>query len=211
MEDAQNELYNISLEGANNYAQKYYSTVQEMYEKLTELAEQYRNGEFESEEAYNTAVKEAKEYYYERLKQYSSLYNIAIEADTNAMKDHILGTGDAMEGELGTNTSNIGAKWKEVMNGMINDVETLSSDATRYVELVDGAFEDWKTTCQEISTMTIGVNLREDLTLTGVEVDYLGEQMGGLGADAINLRGLLWTLSEEGVNELHGDLGDLIF
>jgi hypothetical protein len=35
--DAQNNLYNIGLEGANNYNQKYTEAMSEMYNELTEL------------------------------------------------------------------------------------------------------------------------------------------------------------------------------
>jgi hypothetical protein len=64
-EDAQNALYNKGLEAANGYTDKYKSTMQEMYDTLTSLNEQYMNGQFESEEEYNAAVSAAKEYYYQ--------------------------------------------------------------------------------------------------------------------------------------------------
>jgi hypothetical protein len=37
MLDKQNSLYNIALDGANDYAQKYQSTLNEMYDTLTDL------------------------------------------------------------------------------------------------------------------------------------------------------------------------------
>jgi hypothetical protein len=45
------------------------------------------NGEFESEQEYQNAVAEAKQYYYELLEQYSDLYTIAISADARALED----------------------------------------------------------------------------------------------------------------------------
>jgi hypothetical protein len=53
--DKQNELYNMALEGINTYAEKYQETTREMYETLTEIDQQYREGAFESEEEYRAA------------------------------------------------------------------------------------------------------------------------------------------------------------
>jgi hypothetical protein len=85
--DAQNKLYNIGLDGANDYNQKYAETMQEMYDTLTELQTQYLEGAFDTEEEYQDAVTSAKEYYYDKLKQYSSLYSVAISADSRVIAD----------------------------------------------------------------------------------------------------------------------------
>jgi hypothetical protein len=45
-------LYNIGLEGTNNYTQKYQETLNEFYDTMTSLQEQYLNGEFQNEEEY---------------------------------------------------------------------------------------------------------------------------------------------------------------
>jgi len=45
-----------------------------MYDTLTQLQEKWLNGEFESEQEYQNAVLEAKQYYYDLLGQYSELY-----------------------------------------------------------------------------------------------------------------------------------------
>lgn len=85
--DKQNALYNIGLEGANDYAEKYSQTMQEMYETLSELHQKYLDGEFASEEEYNNAVAAAKEYYYQKLEDYSSLYKVALTTDSRVIKD----------------------------------------------------------------------------------------------------------------------------
>jgi vacuolar-type H+-ATPase subunit E/Vma4 len=87
LEDAQNRLYNIGLEGANQYTEKYQQTLNEMYSTLRDLQQQYLSGAFESEEEYNTAVAEAKQYFYEKLEQYSSLHSIALETDSRVIED----------------------------------------------------------------------------------------------------------------------------
>ena len=50
LEDAQNELYNIGLEGASDYTEKYTETMEEMYDTLTSITEAYYNGEIASQE-----------------------------------------------------------------------------------------------------------------------------------------------------------------
>jgi hypothetical protein len=78
LEDAQNSLYNIGLEGANDYAQKYNDTLQEMYDTLTSISEAYFNGEIGSYEEYQAQMTAAQEYYYEKLENYQDLYGIAL-------------------------------------------------------------------------------------------------------------------------------------
>lgn len=85
--DKQNALYNLGLEGANDYSQKYAETMQEAQDAITELTEMWMNGEIESEEEYQRRRAEIQDYYYEKLKQYSSLYQIALTTDSNVIKD----------------------------------------------------------------------------------------------------------------------------
>lgn len=86
-EDAQNNLYNIGLRGANDYTQKYQQTLAQMYDTLTQLQEQWLNGEFESEQEYQNAVLEAKQYYYNLLEQYSELYQISLTTHSEVARD----------------------------------------------------------------------------------------------------------------------------
>lgn len=85
--DKQNALYNLGLEGANDYNQKYAETMQEAQDAITELTEMWMNGEIESEEEYQRRKAEIQDYYYEKLKQYSSLYQVALTTDSNVIKD----------------------------------------------------------------------------------------------------------------------------
>ena len=85
--DAQNSLYNIGLEGANDYNQKYADTMSEMYNELTELQQKYLEGAFDSEEEYQEAMEATKKYYYEKLEQYSSLYKVAVTTDSRVIAD----------------------------------------------------------------------------------------------------------------------------
>jgi hypothetical protein len=66
-EDAQNALYNIGLEGANEYTQKYQQTLSEFYDEMTDLQLRWLNHEFENEAEYQEAMTTARAFYYEKL------------------------------------------------------------------------------------------------------------------------------------------------
>ena len=87
LEDKQNNLYNIGLRGANEYSQKYAETMQEAQDAITELTQMWINNEIETEEEFNRRKAEIQEYYYEKLMQYSDLYQIALTTDSNVIKD----------------------------------------------------------------------------------------------------------------------------
>ena len=122
LEDAQNRLYNIGLEGANEYAQKYQQTLNEMYDTLTDIQQQYLDGAFETEEEYHKAMDEAKAYYYEKLQQYSSLYQVAITTDSRVVRD----------------------AWTTDFSDMIYKTDEWMQNVTSYVIDVSDAFKAWQ-------------------------------------------------------------------
>jgi hypothetical protein len=61
--------------------------MQEAQDAITELTEMWMNGEIESEEEYQRRKAEIQDYYYEKLKQYSELYQVALTTDSNVIKD----------------------------------------------------------------------------------------------------------------------------
>ena len=85
--DALNSLYNIGLEGANEYQQKYAETLQESQDAITELTQMWMNGEISSEEEFNRRKQEITEYYGEKLQQYSELHTIALSADSRVLTE----------------------------------------------------------------------------------------------------------------------------
>jgi uncharacterized membrane protein len=87
LEDAQNALYNIGLEGANKYAEQYAQTIQEMNDAVRELTEQWQDGEIASKEEYQAKMLELEEYYGEKLKQFSHLHSIAVQTDSRVAND----------------------------------------------------------------------------------------------------------------------------
>ena len=87
LEDAQNALYNIGLEGANKYAEQYAQTIQEMNDAVRELTEQWQNGEIASKEEYQAKMLELEEYYGEKLKQFSHLHSVAVQTDSRVTNE----------------------------------------------------------------------------------------------------------------------------
>ena len=137
LEDAQNSLYNIGLEGANEYSEKYQQTMSEMYDTFTELQEQYLSGEFETEVEYQDAMLKAKEYYYEKLKNYSSLHQVALTTDSRVIAD----------------------AWSSDYSEMIFNTEDWMRAVTEYVGNVNLAFDEWEANVETITNETLGPNL----------------------------------------------------
>ncbi len=122
LEDAQNSLYNIGLEGANGYTEKYQQTMNEMYDTLTDLQSQYLDGAFESEEEYHAAMEAAKEYYYQKLQDYSALYQVALTTDSRVIKD----------------------AWSTDFADMTYNTEQWMTSVDSYTDEVTKAFRDWQ-------------------------------------------------------------------
>ena len=190
--DAQNNLYNISLEGANSYTEKYHATMNEMYTTLTELQQQYLEGAFETEEEYHRAVEAAKEYYYEKLGQYSELYTIAITTDGKVVQD----------------------AWSTQFSYMTTDTESWKDDVEAYVSNVSQAFTDWKS---DLDTLEIELGLNDiagavdeittasdELTeaLTGKEgvINALGQELTKVGEVTS-----AWAAQRQTILDLIGD------
>lgn len=97
--DAQNNLYNIGLEGAQDYQSKYAETMQEAVETFQQINENYQAGMYASEQEYNDAMLAAQEYYYNLLEQYGELYHVAkdtmIENSANNEIDYIFKVQDS--------------------------------------------------------------------------------------------------------------------
>ena len=136
-EDAQNKLYNIGLDGANKYTEKYQQTLSEMYNTLTQLQTKYLQGGFESEAEYNAAVSEAKAYYYEKLGQYSDLYSVALTTDSRVVAD----------------------AWSTDFADMTQQTETWMNAVTDYLGQVRAAFAEWEQESDRIANETVGTNL----------------------------------------------------
>ena len=134
--DAQNNLYNIGLEGANEYAEKYAQTVQEMNDAVTALTEAWLNKEITSKEEYEEKMLELEEYYGEKLMQYSELRSIALTADTNIMRD----------------------AWSQDFASMTTKTQQWMTSVDKYVQGVIGSFGRYQSGIDTIETQ-VGLDL----------------------------------------------------
>jgi uncharacterized protein YicC (UPF0701 family) len=108
-----------------------------MYDTLTSLQKKYLDGGFESEEEYNRAVLEAKEYYYAKLQDYSSLYQVAITTDSAVI-------ADAWSTDFADMTEKTD-QWMQAVNGYLDEVVI--------------AFQEWEKESDRIANETIGKDL----------------------------------------------------
>lgn len=132
LEDAQNSLYNIALEGANDYTEKYSETLQEMYDTLTSIQEAWLNGEIATQEEYDRQMLAAQEYYYQKLEDYSSLYTVAVTTDTRVVKD----------------------AWSSGFSDMIYKTETWKEAVNTYSDEAKQTLVDWYAKVDEIANKT---------------------------------------------------------
>jgi len=136
-EDAQNNLYNISLRGQQEYTEK---RIQAQRELLDTLAAINADATLTEEQR---AQKEAEawEFYYQKLEQYGDLYNIAAELDANARAD----------------------SWAGGIAKQLASNEQLQESMDNYTEKTKNAFEAWSTALA-IATDAVGMDeLDEDI------------------------------------------------
>ena len=150
VEDADNRLYNLSLEGQQEFTEKYIQATQEMYNELTELQQAWLNGEIASEEEYERRKEEILNHYLGPegvLTTYQNLYNIAVRTDADAtadnwQKDYAAMTQNTEDWKVAVNEYLVEieeqtAQWAEVseqanedVQGALNDSETATEDLT---------------------------------------------------------------------------------
>ena len=159
--DAQNKLYNIGLDGANQYTEKYQQTLSEMYDTLTDLQQQYLNGAFATEEEYNAAVTSAKEYYYAKLEEYSSLHSIALQTDSRVVED----------------------AWSSELSSMVYNTNEWKDRVEEYIGNVGTAFTSWHA---EMETLLGESGLSGDFSNLGEKVDEVTEDSKELRDEITN-------------------------
>ena len=146
-EDAQNKLYNIGLEGANEYTEKYQQAMSAMYDELTELQTAYLNGEITTQEEYNRRQNEIQQYYYEKLKNYSSLYQIALTTDSRIV-------ADAWSTDFADMTYNT-EEWMAHVNDYVGQTKEVFIDWQETIDAieqeVDADFENMETAVSDVT------------------------------------------------------------
>ena len=170
-EDAQNNLYNIGLEGANDYTEKYAETMQEMYDTLTSITDAYHNGEIASREEYEAQMLAAQQYYYEQLKNYQDLYGIALQTDTRVIKD----------------------AWSTGMQIMTIETGDWQNAVKTYTDKATATLVDWYAKVDEIANKTGLDNIADKVEKITDESDKLKKAI--LGSD--NDKGVIGALAAE--------------
>ena len=125
VDDADNKLYNLSLEGQQQYTEKYLQAEQAMFEELKQLQQDYLDGNIASEEEYELRKSQIQEHYLGPegvLTTYSKLYNIAVKTDANATADY----------------------WGKEYGRMTQDTETWKKAVNGYLLEIDGQIDGWK-------------------------------------------------------------------
>ena len=150
VEDKENALYNVSLEGQQEYTEKYLQAQQQMYDELTALEQAYLNGDIASDEEYQTRKQEILNHYYGEngiLRTYSNLYNIAVQGHSKA-------TADYWAKDYGAMTQKTD-EWKTSVNGYILEVEgqigSWKETSTKANEIVQGALGDTKKATEDLT------------------------------------------------------------
>lgn len=125
VDDADNKLYNLSLEGQQQYTEKYLQAEQAMYEELKQLQQDYLDGNIASEEEYELRKSQIQEHYLGPegvLTTYSKLYNVAVQTDADATADY----------------------WGKDYGKMTQDTEAWKIAVNDYLLEVDDQIEEWK-------------------------------------------------------------------
>ena len=125
VDDADNKLYNLSLEGQQQYTEKYLQSQQSMYEELKQLQQDFLDGNIASEAEYERIKEQILNHYLGPdgvLTTYQNLYNVAVRTDTNATADY----------------------WGQEYGRMTQDTETWKTAVNNYLLEIDGQIEEWK-------------------------------------------------------------------
>jgi hypothetical protein len=96
--------------------------MQEMYDTLADIQQRHLDGEYETEAEYHAAMEEAKAYYYQKLQDYSSLYSVAVTADSRVVAD----------------------AWSTDFASMIYDTDNWKQAVEDYTDDAIAAFAKWQ-------------------------------------------------------------------
>ena len=157
LEDKQNALYNIGLEGANDYAQKYAQTMAEAQDEIEALTQAWMDGEIASEEEYQRRKSEIQEYYYAKLQDYSELYQVAVGVDGDVIKD----------------------SWSADFGEMTTSTDTWKKNVVTYFDEAAKAIEPWTQACQEVLEQTGLDDVAEAARVAAEESEALAETLLG--------------------------------
>ena len=127
--DAENALYNIGLEGANEYGQKLLELQQQLADQLIALEEARAAGQFATDAEYYAARDQL-------IAEYTDLFTAYSEQYTTA-----LGVDAAIQEEA----------WVNAYDEMIKKTGDWQSKVTYYTEQCENSYEQWRDTVESES------------------------------------------------------------
>lgn len=155
VEDAENAIYNARLEGANNYASQRQKLLQELYDSLTNLDNQYYIEGTISEEEYNRQKEAIQSYYFERLAKNSELYTIATEEDAAVSQE-------AWSTSFGIMNKDANELMEAVDNYLINSQEAFKKYQIDINKVAEKAGVDLKNLATNVKNITDESNKLKD-------------------------------------------------
>lgn len=120
--DAQNNLYNIGLEGANEYGQKLLELEQQFSDQMQALLQARVDGQFATDAEYYAARDKLIAEYNDLFMAYSEQYTTALGVDTAIQED----------------------AWITAYDHMIDKSLDWKDKATEYTEKCEDAYESWR-------------------------------------------------------------------
>ena len=129
--DAQNALYNVGLEGANEYGQKMIELKQETAEALIELEEMRASGEIATVEEYEAIKEEILSNAYAKYELYSQIYTASLGADAQVQQE----------------------AWITAYSNMMGSTDLWKQNVVQYTRDCEQAYREWKNTIQAESSI----------------------------------------------------------
>ena len=120
--DAQNKLYNISLDATNEYGEKMLSLQQQLYDELQQLEQDRANGRFQTDADYYAAREKL-------LAEYNNLFIAYSDQYTTA-----LGQDAAIQEEA----------WIMAYESIINQTQDWADYTETYTDQCENAYEQWR-------------------------------------------------------------------
>ena len=167
--DAQNTLYNIGLEGANEYAQKYLQAREGLANDLADLERRRAEGEFASEQEYWEERNRIYSEWEPIIEAYSEQYAIATGVDANIVSEAWTSSYSSM--------INDGGAWKNAVNTYT--VECATAFKT-YQDKIDGVATEVGTDLEGLRDKTGEITTKADELKKAIIGD--GENKGLVGA-----------------------------
>ena len=148
--DAENKLYNIGLDGAQDYQSKKAEILQEAIDTFASIEEQYQTGQIKTEEEFNQKMQEAKTYYYDMLKGYDELYYLAL----GTMQEESY--GNTLDYEL--DSTNVFSTFENSVNTYLSEVQNHFDDYDTKVQVVEDevgtSLDELKNKTSDVTTET---------------------------------------------------------